>query len=95
MDNKATHSAETSTPRRTYALVFLVLVIITAVEVGLASTALSRGLLTTMFLSLSFAKAALVAGFYMHLNHDNRLYTYLLVLPAILLMVFLTLLILS
>ncbi len=75
-------------PRSTYALVFLVLVIVTIVEVYLSTISLSRSLLNSLFILLSLAKASLVAAFYMHLRQDKRLYTYIFVLPAVLLLTF-------
>ncbi|HEX9796433.1 MAG TPA: cytochrome C oxidase subunit IV family protein [Anaerolineales bacterium] len=76
------------TNRSTYALVFLVLVIVTAAEVGLTTLGLPQGSLTVLFLALSLVKAALVAGFYMHLRDDPPVYTYIFVLPAIMLAAF-------
>lgn len=74
--------------RLTYFYVFLALAVITAVEIGLAGAGLARGLLNTLFMLLSLLKAGLVAAFYMHLKQDSRSYTYIFVLPAILLAVF-------
>jgi cytochrome c oxidase subunit 4 len=77
-------------PLRTYVWVYLSLVILTALEIFLYSPAsgLARQVQTPLFLLLSLSKAALVAAFYMHLRYDNRLYTYIFVLPAFLLGVF-------
>jgi caa(3)-type oxidase subunit IV len=83
-----------NTPARkgawTYVIVFVVLAVITAVELLLSSPAVSlgRSLLNVLFVILSLGKAALVAAFYMHLRSDNRLYTYIFGLPVILLLVF-------
>jgi caa(3)-type oxidase subunit IV len=78
------------TSRLTYILVFVFLAVITAVEVVLASPAvgIGGGLRRGIFILLSFSKAALVAAFYMHLRSDSRLYTYIFLIPVVLLIVF-------
>ena len=74
----------------TYVIVFVVLALITAVELLLSTPTvnLGRSLLNVLFVLLSLGKAALVAAFYMHLRGDNRLYSYIFGLPVILLLVF-------
>ncbi len=74
--------------RKKYAQVFLALAVITAIEVALTFVGLPRGSLTALFLLLSLGKASLVASFYMHLRDDPSLYTWIFVLPAALLIVF-------
>lgn len=81
-------SDQRSTRKSTYALVFLALVVLTAIEVGLTFVGLPRQTLTGVFLALSLGKATLVASFYMHLRSDPPIYTYIFVLPAALLAVF-------
>lgn len=71
-----------------YGLVFLVLAVLTAIEVGLTYFGLPPGLRNTLFIVLSLTKAGLVAAYYMHLKGDPLLYTYLLVVPSLLLAVF-------
>ena len=81
--------AESQNARRApYALVFVLLAVITAVEVGLSYLGLPRTSLTAPFLMLSLGKASLVAAFFMHLRSDTRFYTYLLVIPALMLLLF-------
>ncbi|NIS82068.1 MAG: hypothetical protein GTO14_18095 [Anaerolineales bacterium] len=82
-----------STTRRTrlvYGAVFLVLAVITVVEVWLSSSGvgLSRQVLTPIFFVFSLGKAGLVAAFYMHLRSDARFYTFIFLLPVILLLLF-------
>lgn len=77
-----------ATSRSTYAIVFGALVTITAAEVGLTFLGIPRRLTTGLFLVMSLAKASLVAGFYMHLRNDAPLYSYVFVIPVILLAVF-------
>ena len=77
-------------PTRVYVAVFVVLAVITGIEIFLSmpSTGVARQLLTPVFIVLSLCKAALVAAFYMHLRDDSRFYTIIFVLPALLLAVF-------
>lgn len=79
---------ESKVSRSTYVAVFVALVAITAVEIGLSQTSISRSVLVPVYLALSLAKATFVASFYMHLRKDVPLYTYIFVLPAALLAVF-------
>ena len=74
--------------RAVYVRVFLALALITAVEVALSSLELARQVLTPLFLVLSLGKAALVAAFYMHLRSDARVYTLILLVPAVMLVGF-------
>lgn len=73
---------------RTYVYVFIALAIITAVELLLSTTSLSRQTLTIIFIALSLSKASLVAAFFMHLRSDSRLYTYIFLLPAAMFILF-------
>jgi caa(3)-type oxidase subunit IV len=84
----SSQSGRHTTRRSTYALVFLALVFLTAIEVGLTFVGLPRQTLTGVFLALSLGKASLVASFYMHLRSDSPIYTYIFALPAALLAVF-------
>lgn len=76
------------TKRSTYVLVFLLLAVVTAIEVGLSTVGLAAQTSTALFLALSLIKAALVAAFFMHLKDDARLFRYILILPTILLIIF-------
>lgn len=87
MESQAAEAAHAS-HRKTYTLVFVALVILTAIEVGLAFQGLPRDLVTTLFLLLSLGKASLVAAYYMHLRDDPALYTWIFVLPVLMLVVF-------
>lgn len=81
---------KTTSPVWVYAAVFVVLGLITAVEIflSLPSTNISRQILTPIFVILSLGKATLVAAFYMHLRDDSRFYTIIFILPALLLLIF-------
>src|ERR671910_1411534 len=76
----------------TYAKVGLILFVLTALEVALyevtyGGSAGAMGDLTSLFvpilLTLSAAKFALVAAFYMHLRQDSRLLSGVFVFPLI------------
>ncbi|HTK42734.1 MAG TPA: cytochrome C oxidase subunit IV family protein [Gemmatimonadales bacterium] len=76
----------------TYTKVGLVLFILTALEVALYEVTFGehagalgdlRQVFVPMLLTLSAAKFALVAMFYMHLKQDNRLFTGVFVFPLI------------
>ncbi len=75
---------------RVYVVVFFVLALMTAVELALTLNyfVVPRNLLTPLFLAGALIKASLVAAFYMHLKYDTKFYTYILVVPVILLIVF-------
>ncbi len=79
---------ESRTGVRTYVFVFIILAIITAVEIFLSTISISRETLRVLFLALSLAKASLVAAFFMHLRSDSKLYTYIFILPAVMFVLF-------
>jgi caa(3)-type oxidase subunit IV len=76
--------------RLTYTIVFIILALITAVEILLSTPVLSltRGMRNTFFVLFSLGKASLVAAFYMHLRSDSRLYTYVFLAPVVMLIIF-------
>ena len=84
-------------PKLIYGIVFLILAVITAIEISLSSPALglSRGIVTTILLVLSLGKASLVAAFFMHLRSDNNFYTYIFILPTLLLLIVAYLMVIS
>ncbi len=64
---------ETTHPsRRPYVTVFVILAILTAIEVWVGSLAVAKSLQIGVLLALAAGKAALVALFYMHLRYDDR-----------------------
>jgi cytochrome c oxidase subunit 4 len=59
--------------RRQYLVVFVVLAVLTVVELGVASTTGIPGTAALVaFVLLALAKAALIALFYMHLRFETR-----------------------
>jgi cytochrome c oxidase subunit 4 len=78
-------------PAVTYTIIFVVLAVLTAVEVALSAPSLGIDLgstTTAVFLLLSAAKASLVAAFFMHLKDDSRLYLFTFLSPILLLLAF-------
>jgi caa(3)-type oxidase subunit IV len=74
--------------RGTYILVFLGLAAATAIELAIAAGSLPREARNAIFLTLSLVKAGLVAAFYMHLRRDSPVYTFIFLLPASMLLIF-------
>ena len=64
---------------KTYAIIAVVLSVITAVEVWVFYVDTLRETLVPILTVLSAAKFSLVAMFYMHLKFDNPVYTRLLI----------------
>ncbi len=56
-------------PARTYVAVFIVLAVLTAIEIGVTYLPIPR---IPVLVPLALAKATLVAMFYMHLKYDRR-----------------------
>jgi cytochrome c oxidase subunit 4 len=77
------HAEHSHPSNRTYILVAVVLGVITAVEVAVFYLDALRPVLVPILLTLSAAKFTMVAGFFMHLKFDSRLYRALLVGPLI------------
>lgn len=65
----------------TYIGVFVILGIVTFVEVLVSQMGLPPAALLIALLAMMTAKALLVAMFYMHLKYDTRAYSLSLVLP--------------
>jgi len=74
--------------RRTYGIIFVILVVITLAELALASFNLDRTLQNTVFFTMAIVKATLVAAIYMHLRYDSRFYTFVFIAPAVLIFLF-------
>ena len=81
-------ATKTSKGRPKYGVVFLGLIVLTAIELAVSALRLAPAFSTTLYLVFSALKAGLVAAFFMHLRDDSRLYTAVFVLPVLLLLVF-------
>ena len=85
-----TKTINQSRPRPRYDLVFLFLIVFTALEVG--TSYLRSGVRIPILIALALVKASLVVLYFMHLKFDSRLFALLfilglaMVLPLLLLM---------
>lgn len=70
-------------PYPIYTVVFFILGILTVLEVFLSEVLSGvETLKVAVLLGIATAKAALVVYFYMHLNHDNRLFAVAFLVPV-------------
>ena len=61
------------TKHKHYLLIFVWLTVLTAIEVAITEVGLGKGTVVSGLIGLALAKAALVAYYYMHLNHETML----------------------
>ena len=81
----ATHSAgELAHEERRYLQIFLILGVLTAVEIGVIYLPIARLVIGTSLVILAATKAALVALYYMHLSNEKTMLTWIALTPAIL-----------
>jgi len=85
--------ASTAHSHHNYIKIFIILSVLTAVEIGITLLGLPRTLLVTLLVSLAVWKAALVALHFMHLKIEKKTLTIVAVIPFIL-CVFLSLMLL-
>lgn len=72
-----------SFPVPVYTGVFVILGVVTLIELALAEL-IPRGFLTVpLMIVLSIGKAGLVVWFYMHLNKDSRIFAITLIIPVV------------
>jgi cytochrome c oxidase subunit IV len=67
-----------------YILVAVVLVVLTAMEIGVFYAPFLQAWLVPLLIILAILKFILVAGFYMHLRYDNSVFTTLFAFPLLL-----------
>jgi len=68
--------------RKEYLVIFLALLVLTALEVGLAQVpGISKTLMRLGLVAMALAKAGLVAMFYMHLKHETRVLRLTVAIP--------------
>jgi caa(3)-type oxidase subunit IV len=85
--------ASTAHAHHNYIKIFIILSVLTAVEIGVTFLGLPRKLLVALLVSLAVWKAALVALHFMHLKIEKKTLTIVAVIPFIL-CVFLSLMLL-
>ena len=87
MESKTSHKSHSNL---IYTIIFIILAVITGVEIFLSSPTLqiSRALRNTFFILFSLGKASLVAAFFMHLRSDSKFYTYIFLGPVVMLIIF-------
>jgi len=85
--------SSTAHSHHNYIKIFIILSVLTAVEVGVTFLGLPRTLLVTLLVGLAVWKAALVALHFMHLKIEKKTLTIVALIPFIL-CVFLSLMLL-
>ena len=86
--------ASTAHAHHNYIKIFIILSVLTAVEIGVTFLGLPRTLLVALLVALAVWKAALVALHFMHLKIEKKTLTIVAVIPFIL-CVFLSLMLLQ
>jgi caa(3)-type oxidase subunit IV len=76
-------STEITVPRKQYWLIFVLLFVLTMVEVGIVYLPLSWGKMVTGLLSLAVVKVYMVAIFYMHLGHETMTLRLMALMPML------------
>ncbi|HLA42054.1 MAG TPA: cytochrome C oxidase subunit IV family protein [Aggregatilineales bacterium] len=79
MENNHPHSHGASKP--TYNLVFVVLFVVTFLEILVSD--ISGVIGAVILLSLTCVKAGLVVAYYMHLKYDPPIYTWVFIVPML------------
>jgi len=72
---------EITMPGGLYTLVFVVLAVVTLIEVVLAESPLPNGVAYPLLMALSIGKAVLVVLYYMHLMQDSRIFAWAFGIP--------------
>ena len=85
--------SSTAHSHHNYIKIFIILSVLTAVEIGVTFLGLPRALMVTLLVGLAVWKAALVALHFMHLKIEKKTLTIVAVIPFIL-CVFLSLMLL-
>jgi caa(3)-type oxidase subunit IV len=85
--------SSTAHSHHNYIKIFIILSVLTAVEIGITFLGLPRKLLVSLLVGLAVWKAALVALHFMHLKLEKRTLTIIAIVPFVL-CVFLSLMLL-
>ncbi len=75
--------SETSHTQPKYGLIFILLLVLTVLEVFAANLGFSKSIIVAIMLAFAILKATLVAMFYMHLKYEKILLTVLALAPLI------------
>jgi cytochrome c oxidase subunit 4 len=75
---------------RTYVVTWLWLLIITGLEISVVLVGLGKALVVTLLLVLALMKAALIAGYFMHLRYERLNLIYVVITPLILAVILFT-----
>ena len=67
--------------RKEYWVIFVVLTVLTLLEVGIVYTSLSWGVMVSALIGLAVTKAAIVGLFYMHLKHETKILRLTVAIP--------------
>jgi caa(3)-type oxidase subunit IV len=67
--------------RKQYWVIFVVLGLLTALEIGVVYLPISWGLMVSALVSLAVVKAATVGLFYMHLDHETMVLKMTVMVP--------------
>jgi cytochrome c oxidase subunit IV len=70
--------------KKLYLTIFVWLTVLTAVEVGIVFTPLSRFVMITILCALAIVKAALVAMYFMHLKFERKTLALVVMVPLLL-----------
>ena len=68
----------------TYMVIAVVLTVLTAFEIGVFYAPFLQPILVPLLIFLAILKFILVAGYYMHLHFDSRVFSVLFVFPLLL-----------
>jgi len=67
---------------------FWILLFITLFEVAIAFAPIAHGILVATFIVLTIVKAYFIIAFFMHLKHEELSFSYIIILPFILIVFF-------
>jgi len=84
MTQQTGHAHAGDHPEPNYIGVFLALFVLTVVEVGIVFVPIHRFVIGGMLVMLAFAKAILVAAYFMHLKFENRTLALIAATPIVL-----------
>jgi caa(3)-type oxidase subunit IV len=69
--------------RKQYVKIWVVLLVLTLLEVGVVYTGVSKIALVTALVGMALAKAACVALYYMHLKHETKVMRWTVAFPVV------------